>query len=707
MSEYQGSADMSDAGLETVAGDVPVNPYSLLEAVNAASNISRSGWVLYLALMAYLLIAVAGVTHQDLLLNSPIKLPIMDVNIVLARFFAFAPLVLLFTHFGMLVQHVMLARKVIAFDESLQPLENNKKPTHPLRLELHSYFFTQALAGPQRSWLFGFFLHAMIWLSLVVLPVFLILYIQVVFLPFHHESVTWGHRVVLVMDVALLFFIGIFLRRADVSFFHALVRVVRHNPLSFIITSLIFAAVMLFSFFVATVPDKFLDRLSRSLPGAAQKEFQKDDAGNRHYFGYAVPFLYGSTEGTREALFGLFHRNLIVRDLDLVLDRNVTEGEISINLRNRDLRNAKLDRSDLHQADLTGADLTDASLIKTDLRGALITCVDLDRLRLEKNREKAECALLRSANLSGAKLNSAQLQGADFTASILEEANLSNSNATYAVFTGANFFSAEMQKIDLSAGADLMGANLLGAQLQGAKMTGVRLQGADLSGAGLQGAMMAYAQLHGANLLGAELQGANLSSAILYGADLSDTVLTGANLSKARIWMTKPSSLEAFKLADLSDIQIAPPRGSEIDELQGRINSVSHLDQGVKDQIIASLSNLMKQVERDRWNNSAEKSRWRALASSRSASGVDGTSGSRYGERLTRYLAGLMCSSKWRDGSVTEGIAARATNQAFKGNAASLLEALKRPDCSVAKTMDEELLQRLSNKVQSAGVAQP
>ena len=151
---------MSDTSLETVDGDLPVNPYSLLEAVNSASNISRNGWVLYLALMTYLMVAVAGVTHQDLLLNSPIKLPIMEVNIALARFFAFAPMILLFVHFGMLMQHVMLARKVIAFDESLQPLENSRKPTHPLRLELHSYFFTQALAGPQRSWLFGFFLQA-------------------------------------------------------------------------------------------------------------------------------------------------------------------------------------------------------------------------------------------------------------------------------------------------------------------------------------------------------------------------------------------------------------------------------------------------------------------------------------------------------------------------------------------------------------------
>ena len=696
---------MSDAGVETVDGDLPVNPYSLLEAVNAASNISRSGWVLYLALMAYLLVAIAGVTHQDLLLNSPIKLPIMDVNIVLARFFAFAPLVLLFVHFGMLVQHVMLARKVIAFDESLQPLENSRRATHPLRLELHSYFFTQALAGPQRSWLFGFFLHAMIWLSLVVLPVFLILYIQVVFLPFHDEAVTWGHRLVLVLDVSLLFFIGIFLRRADVSFFHALWRVVRHNPLSFITTSIIFVAVILFSFFVATIPNEFLDRMSRGLPGGEPKAVHKDETDIQNYFGYAMPFLYGSTDGTKKALFGLFHRDLIVNDLDLVKDGDVTEGEITINLRNRDLVNAKLDRSDLHQADLTGADLTGASLIKTDLRGAMLSCVDLDRLRVDNDRQAAKCTILRGADLSKAKLNYAKMQGADLTSAKFEDAILTRANATYAVFRGANFFSAQMQNMDLSARIDLIGANLLGAQLQGAKLTGARLQGADLSGAGLQGAMLAYANLQGANLLGAELQGANLSSAILYGTDMSEVMLTGADLTKARIWMTVPPSPEAFQLADLTGIQIAPPRGSEIDELL--VLTSSEMDQSLKEQIAAGLGRLLKQTERNRWNNSDEKARWQQIASTGLTSDQLGTPGIPYGDRLTEYLAGLMCLSKWNDGSVAMGIVTRASSTSFKGNAASILAALKDPGCFAAKHLDKETLQGLSNRVHSLGVAQP
>ena len=692
---------MSDTSLEPVDGDLPVNPYSLLEAVNSASNISRSGWVLYLALMAYLLVAVAGVTHKELLLNSPIPLPILQVDINLASFFSFAPLGLLFTHFGMLVQHVMLARKVIAFDESLQPLETSRKPTHPLRLELHSYFFTQALAGPQRSWLFGFFLQAMIWLSLVVLPVFLILYIQVIFLPYHSESVTYGHRVVLVLDVALLVFIGVFMRSAHASFFTALWRVMRYYPLSFIFTAMIFVAVILFSFFVATVPDEFMDRMSRSLPGADAKTSQATQPAQKQYFGYAVPFLYGNSEGSRGALLGLFHRNLIVEDLDLVSDGDVTTGEPTLNLRGRDLRNARLDRSDLHQADFTGANLSNASLIKTDLRSALLTCVDLDRLRLDSDRKRARCTILRGANLSGAKLKDAVIEGGDFSYAKLEEAVLTSATASYALFTGANLFSAQMQKINMSAGVVLTGANLLGAQMQGALLTGAKLQGADLSGAGLQGAGLDYAHLQGANLLGAELNGANLRSAILYGADLSDANLSGADLSKARIWLTVPPSSSGNALMDLSGIQIANPRDSEIEKLDRHVNEIT--DRAIKDQVLGAIGGLLKTSERSVWRNSDDITAWRTLAasSSQGSADIEGVQVSSYNDRLTHYLSRMMCSSRWNDGSLATGIVVRATNQGFNGDAARILNSLKSPDCPASKGLDKDLLQRLSNKVQN------
>ena len=132
-------------------GETPVNPYSLLEAVNNSSDTAHTAWLIFLAIMAYLTIAVAGVTHKDLLLETPVTLPIMQVQIQLAQFFQFAPVILMLFHLGVVSQLVLLARKTLEFDYAVRALELTDRRTHPLRLELHNLFFVQAVAGPHRS----------------------------------------------------------------------------------------------------------------------------------------------------------------------------------------------------------------------------------------------------------------------------------------------------------------------------------------------------------------------------------------------------------------------------------------------------------------------------------------------------------------------------------------------------------------------------
>lgn len=68
--------------------------------------------------------------------------------------------------------------------------------------------------------------------------------------------------------------------------------------------------------------------------------------------------------------------------------------------------------------------------------------------------------------------------------------------------------------------ANLEGADLIGANLEGANLKGADLIGADLIGANLKGAYLIGADLKGANLKGANLEGADLKGANLEGANL-------------------------------------------------------------------------------------------------------------------------------------------------------------------------------------------
>ncbi len=160
-------------------------------------------------------------------------MPVMQVSIDLTRFFLFAPILLVFLHFGLLVQHVMLARKVLEFDAAVRQLEATDRRTHPLRLELHSYYFTQQLAGPDRSPVLGGFLHGMFWLTAIGLPISVILYIQLVFLPYHDVTTTWMQRTAVLADAGLLLVIGVFLGSRSTSFTRAFGRTARFQPVSF------------------------------------------------------------------------------------------------------------------------------------------------------------------------------------------------------------------------------------------------------------------------------------------------------------------------------------------------------------------------------------------------------------------------------------------------------------------------------------------
>ncbi len=683
MSEGQGGAD------------VPVNPYSLLEAVNGASAAARNSWVLFLALMTYLLIAVAGVTHTDLLLNSPIPLPVLQVKIELRRFFLFAPIVLLFLHFGLLIQHAMLARKVLEFDSALRALEPTSKRTHPLRLELHSYFFTQALAGPVRSWLFGAFLQAMIWLSFVVIPVIIILYTQVVFLPFHDELITWVHRVTLLTDILILILIGVFLRRPEASFLGALWRTMRHNPGTFLVTSVLLVTVVLFSFFVATIPGEALDRLTSSLPGyrvaTAASAARQDE--KRYVFGVTA-FLFEGNAGEAGPLQGFFQRNLTVTDEDLVSDTRDGTGEISINLRERDLRYARLDRSDLHRADLTGARLDGASLVGADLRHARLSCPDIGETIVFGKQRNGECTVLRGADLSRADLSGADLSSADITGAKFKAAKAVGAKFTFATLVDAKFEAAKLQRADFSGGADLSLADFLGAQLQGADFSGAKLLGAEFLGAELQGAVFAFSQLEGANFQGATLDAANLAAAKMHGADLFGASFRGASLVGARIWLTVPPEADAIALADLSKAALEPPSSKRLKELKALLKNTE--DERVRKALEDKLAHVFDGGARRRWGSSRERDQWRELVGQGTPADPQA-----YRERLTRYLARIMCQVRWSDGAVASGIIDRALNvSTFQGDPKLLFERLTAPDCPASKVISEELVRKLSAAIE-------
>ena len=449
---------------EAAAGRTEATPFSarakdlgaLRDAVVDAASVGTGLWLSYLFVLFYFAIAAGAVTHRDLLLENPVKLPFLNVELPLKAFFVLGPLVFLIVHAYVLLHFVLLTGKIGAYHSELEWQVKSGDTRAHLRRQLPSNIFVQSLAGPRdvREGPIGFLLRLVIQISLVAGPIALLVLFQLQFLPYHSEWITNWQRIAVLIDLALLWILwprvargeAVWLQRSD--FERVMVQV-------WLLVSLL---PVLLVFTIATFPGEWLEENLLSMP--------------------LVPTTWAAVlSSNEEALQGwaTLHELLVAGDVDYVTDSpeslwsNVlvlpdfkagdrvkfdAEGKIAIvsdalSLRGRDLQGAVFVRAHLDKADFTGARLQRANFLGAELRDTKFTC-DRDGIR-------SVCA-----QLPGAVLFLARLQGADLLA-------------------------AQLQGADLSR-AQLQGADLRAASLQGADLKGSRLDGVNFPFAGLQGA---------------------------------------------------------------------------------------------------------------------------------------------------------------------------------------------------------------------------
>ncbi|SDU41276.1 pentapeptide repeat-containing protein [Stappia sp. ES.058] len=508
-------------------GDAPPEIAPYRDAVNLAASRLRGLWVGYTLLLAYLFISVGAVTHRDLLLETPVTLPVLNVDLPLVGFFAVAPVFLVINQFYLLLQLFGLGRRVADFNEVLERQNLRPNEEHTERRRLDPFLIVQMLGGTKDEQVgqTSRFLRAIATITLVIAPLALLLFFQLQFLPYQSESVTWLHRIALLVSVAMLWLFWPSIRLGRWMPWQA-------KPLRALGAVTILAS----SFLIATFPGEFADG------GTDAKNWTRPQDS---WFATAKATVFGHIPGYSQRTAMLpFHRALQLPDnrtlidldaFDKIRERAKTykpdaspwETDRTLSLRGRNLRGANFARSDLRNVDFFEARLRGASLRSASLQGAS----------------------LHRASLQGASLNFARLQGASLHRASLQGASLFGAN-----LQGASLDFAGLQAASLDR-AHLQGASLEYASLQGASLFEARLQGASLLGANLQGASLDGASLQGASLIGAGLQGASLDKASLQGASLRSASLQAASLDRAKLWRT----LGTIETDDLSGLWVANP----------------------------------------------------------------------------------------------------------------------------------------------------
>jgi hypothetical protein len=363
---------LTATGLVAKAKDLQV----LRDAVVDAASVGAGLWFSYLFVLFYLLIAVSGVTHRDLFLESPVKLPFLSVDLPLLGFFVLGPAIFLIVHTYVLLHFVLLAGKVGDFDAELDGQitgEANKEVRTRLRRQLPSNIFVQFLAGPHevRSGVLGFLLQLIAWISLVIGPVALLVFFELKFLPYHDEPITWWHRIGALADIVLLWLLWPSIVRGERA-----VLAWRDLPRAKILT-LAFASLapVLLVTTIATFPGEWLEDTLPSMQIIPWKD-GKDKPWRRASLHELL--VAGEVDFDARKPKSFWSNRLVLPGFDAI-DHTKFDSEAkieavseTISLRARNLERAVLVGAKLRKADFTSAQIQSAELSHSDLRGRKI-----------------------------------------------------------------------------------------------------------------------------------------------------------------------------------------------------------------------------------------------------------------------------------------------------------------------------------------------
>jgi uncharacterized protein YjbI with pentapeptide repeats len=523
-------------------------------SINDAAGYCRTLWVTFIGYAATIFILTSGTTHEALLRRTPVKLPLFNVDsgIPLLLFYVIAPLLLVLFHLNLLMKlHDLRVR----ISELILPLNyvddaNAQFERSRLRRRLMAFDYAVLKAGLVTDRRERVLLRVVTDATIFIMPVLLLLFVQLQFLPYHDWKITWLHRLFVFADLGLIAYIQLWLGRPAGSSDpapHA--RRLRSHIWRM---GLVFALPILISLFVLAFPGEPQDGFwetafdltqPRTINGRRAPAFSaRAGADFAEKFGirrslYLADRALWAEQPPEDLLDALNKDETIIalhgtQDASPQLRRTVERiRNAALNLRGRNLSYANFENATLIAADFT-PDLNAAEMRAYVFNESVLN----PQATFFPGGPKPNIILGFVAEPeNGTDLRGATFSGADLRGALMK----------YIHATGSNFAFSNLQSADFSF-AELRGTDFGEARMQEANLTGAKLEGADLSLAQLQGANLRVAQLDGARLRNAQLQNADLMGSTIGAAQLADSQWEGASLDAPLMEQlgTTPSAAE-------------------------------------------------------------------------------------------------------------------------------------------------------------------
>ena len=572
-----------------------------LESANASARHFRTVYSFYLFFALFFLINVL-ITDQELLFREGyIQMPIVNVSVPVVRFFIVSPLVLLILHFNLLIQALFLSKKIALYSLELSRCGGSEISNREALDSLFPMPLVYLIANSYKKKSIKLLLGTVVFISIAIVPITILIFAQVRFLPYQSEIFTWIHRITVLVDIGMLCWIWPHVTLPNESWLDGYREIdYRH----------LFLAIMLLPVIVTFIFCITDGAISRLLPEALDQNVSMFSKRNFDLSSKALvseepaPVLlsaFYSAECTSENSEDCNSLGIkpgsefwCAQTKPLILNKRILKRAslsdtilCAVEFEYADLSNANLSKAILIGANFNEVDLSNANLSKADLTGANFSEVDLAETNLiGANLTRAD---LSKADLTGAFLFEVNLTGANLAEANLSGMDLAMTDLTEAILIGANFNEVDLSNVNLSK-ADLTGANfsevdlaetnLIGANLTRANLARAILKYAELPGADLREANLTEAILTYADLSEADLREANLTEAILTYADLSNANLFRVNLTEAILKSADLSNANLFRVVlsglDLSHVNLSEANLFEAD-LSGAILTYADL----------------------------------------------------------------------------------------------------------------------------------
>ena len=551
----------------------------LRTSLDVAARVARANLLFLLVVGVFTGILVANTNDEVLLKSDTIELPLMEAGVPVSLFYAVTPVLYLILYFNLFLRLSRLALIAKFLHEKICRLPEQEQQYQAALI--FPFDFLQLILTTRAALLSSLISFIVVAITVYVLPLLLLLWMQLRFLSYQDDSITLIHQIVLTLQgaftVAFVIAITHTLRKKDTDRWWS-IRQSIHGSTPVLVTIVAFFLSSVFVWFVAVVPGSALDRrVAWEAASAAvfddwwlkddpREEYRKKPKYFRRYLylagknifaekrSYATSNNYASNGGAetlassetqtldlssrtfRYASFQsthLSHINFSSSDLY----RSIFAGSSMYNVSFRnagleltDFRDVKLEMGNLYRADLDGADLRFARFNGVNVLGVKLNGSNLEQASLKDVRQDTEgSSAWWPVELNWASLSGATLTGVDFARAELNGAYLGSTEFDGKYLTGT-----------VLTGVILSHSKLNAASFERATLKGVDMRGAELAGSDLSGVKMLFTYIGDAKV--------ELNSGTPKKKTIEKDICDGYELRGRQMWMGSEQSGQCWKL---------------------------------------------------------------------------------------------------------------------------------------------------------------